>query len=155
MMAENKLIENMRIESLHKDDLKYVLELYVLLEIDNAKIMNLDKALEVYDKMMAYPDYKIYVAKLDSKIVGTFSLIIMDNITHLGRPSGLIESVVVLERYRSIGIGKKMMEFAIQQCKQANCYKMSLSSNLIRKRAHAFYERLGFKQHGYSFLIDI
>ena len=105
--------------------------------------------------MKQYPDYKIYVAKINDRIVGTFSLLIIDNIVHLGQRSGLVESFVVHSDYRSKGIGKVMMEFALKKCKEANCYKMCLSSNKVRERAHKFYEKLDFKKHGYSFLIEL
>jgi GNAT superfamily N-acetyltransferase len=105
--------------------------------------------------MMTSPNYKLFVAKYEGAIVGTFALAIMDNLAHLGKSSGLVEDVVVAKEMRSKGIGKKMMEYALDICKENNCYKMCLSSNLIRKRAHSFYENLGFKKHGYSFLIEI
>jgi GNAT superfamily N-acetyltransferase len=47
-----------------------------------------------------------------------------------------------------------MMQYAIQLCRRAGCYKVTLSSNLKRKSAHEFYESLGFQRHGYSFLIN-
>ena len=154
-MNKKKQIDDIIIETITKNDLKYVLDLYSLPDIDNGKSLQIDKAKEIFEIMSTYPSYKIYVAKLNDIIVGTFSLIIMDNIIHFGRSTGLVESVVVHEKYRSLGIGKKMMEFAIQRCKESNCYKMSLSSNMTRERAHSFYERLGFKKHGYSFMIEI
>ncbi len=30
-----------------------------------------------------------------------------------------------------------------------------LSANLIREDAHRFYEAVGFKKHGYSFLVSL
>ena len=33
------------------------------------------------------------------------------------------------------------------------CYKLVLSSHLQRHEAHGFYEGLGFRKHGFSFLI--
>ena len=107
-----------------------------------------------YSMMQSYPNYKIYIAKYNDEIVGTFSLSIMDNISHLGKCSGLIESVVVRKDMRSKGIGRKMMEYAFEICRKNNCYKMNLSSNLKRERAHKFYENLGFEKHGYSFSIE-
>jgi hypothetical protein len=46
-----------------------------------------------------------------------------------------------------------MMEHARALCRAAGCYKMALSSNLTRERAHAFYDSLGFARHGYSFQV--
>jgi GNAT superfamily N-acetyltransferase len=49
------------------------------------------------------------------------------------------------------GIGKKMMQHAIQLATENGCYKAVLSSNVKRERAHVFYESLDFERHGYSF----
>jgi len=138
-----------------KKDLPDILKLYADSDIDNGKILSIEGAEAIFNKMKTYPNYKIYIAVGQDKILGTFSLSIMDNIAHLGKSSGLVESVVVEEKIRSKGIGKKMMEYALNICRKNNCYKMCLSSNLIRTKAHDFYEKLGFKKHGYSFLIEI
>lgn len=67
----------------------------------------------------------------------------------------VVEDVVVDIEFQSQGIGRQMMEYAIETCRKNGCYKMTLSSNLKRERAHRFYENLGFEKHGYSFLIEI
>ena len=46
-----------------------------------------------------------------------------------------------------------MMEFAMEFARQQGCYKLTLSSNLARGDAHAFYRSLGFEQHGLSFQV--
>ena len=79
----------------------------------------------------------------------------MDNLAHMGSKSGLIEDVVVSQALHGQGIGKQMIAFAIQTCKEKSCYKVCLSSNLKRKNAHKFYENIGFKIHGYSFLMEL
>ena len=79
----------------------------------------------------------------------------MDNLGHLGAPSGIVEDVVVDPACHSRGIGQAMMRFAIERCRERQCYKLMLSSNAKRERAHAFYEALGFARHGYSFRIEL
>jgi GNAT superfamily N-acetyltransferase len=144
-----------KITETKKEDLPAVLELYADEDIDNGNILPKQKAEAIFTKMQSYPNYKIYLARCDGIVAGTFSLAVMDNIAHLGKSSGLVEDVVVAKSMRSKGIGKKMMEHALKICKENNCYKMSLSSNLKRIRAHEFYEKLGFEKHGYSFIIKI
>ena len=46
-----------------------------------------------------------------------------------------------------------MMEYARERCAQAGCYKLALSSNSRRRKAHAFYRSLGFEAHGVSFTV--
>ena len=43
------------------------------------------------------------------------------------------------------GIGKLLMERAEMWAREHGCKIVSLRSNVIRERAHAFYERLGYK----------
>jgi len=146
---------NIEILEAKKEDLPSILKLYAVEDIDNGDMLSIGKAEVIFNRMQSYPNYKIYIAKYNGKTVGTFSLSIMDNIAHLGKSSGLVEDVVVDNTMRSKGIGKIMMEYAMKICKENNCYKMSLSSNLKRERAHSFYEKLGFEKHGFSFLIKI
>ena len=87
-------------------------------------------------------------------IVGTFALLIMDNLAHQGTPSGVVEDVAVLNDLQGKGIGKMMMKFAMEKCQEAGCYKLVLSSNVKRTEAHAFYESLDFEKHGFSFRVN-
>lgn len=136
-----------------KEDLPAILRLYAVEDIDNGDVLPVTEAGKIFDRMKSYPNYKIYIARWNGEAVGTFSLSIMDNIAHRGKSSGVVEDVVVADHMRSLGIGKIMMEYALDICGKNNCYKMSLSSNLKRERAHSFYEKLGFEKHGFSFSI--
>jgi len=133
-------------------DLPDVLRLYA--PLDNGKTIPLDQAERIFDKMKCYPDYKIYVSISEKKIVGTFALLIMDNLAHFGAPSAVIEDVAVDPEWQRSGIGKMMMRHALEIAAEKGCYKAALSSNLKNERAHAFYEALGFERHGYSFRIS-
>jgi len=129
--------------------------LYAQKDIDNGEGLSIKEANRIFSKFQTYPNYSLYIAITENKIVGTFELLIMDNLAHCGKPSGIIEDVIVDSNYRSMGIGKKMMEFAMGICKKQGCYKLALSSNSIRERAHIFYKNLGFEQHGFSFLVEL
>ena len=134
-----------------REDLAAILALYADLETDG-KVLALPAAESILERMQRYPNYTVYIAVVEDQIVGTFELLIMDNLAHMGAPSGIVEDVVVHPAWRGRGIGKQMMLFAIEQCRQAGCYKLALSSNLKREAAHRFYEALGFQKHGYSFV---
>lgn len=130
------------------------MDLYAQPDLDDGQVLPLHEAKKIFARMIAYPDYRVYVAEVDGKIVGTFALIIMDNLGHVGTPSGLIEDVAVSPSCQRQGIGKAMMQYAMERCRKAGCYKLTLSSHLKRTRAHEFYHSLGFTRHGYSFLIE-
>lgn len=138
-----------------KADLPAILALYGQPDIDNHDVLDLPAAERILGKMHQYPNYDVYVAALKNEVIGTFALLIMDNLAHLGAPSGIVEDVVVSAQWRGQGVGKQMMRFAMGECRKARCYKLMLSSNLKREPAHRFYEELGFQKHGYSFLVDL
>jgi GNAT superfamily N-acetyltransferase len=138
-----------------EQDLPAVLALYAQPDLDDGYTLDLPAAQNLFRKMQSYPNYALYVAEIEDKVIGTFALLIMDNLAHQGRPSGVAEDVVVNAEWRGKGVGKQMMAFAIEKCREAGCYKLALSSNLRRTQAHKFYETLGFERHGYSFLIRL
>lgn len=135
-----------------KDDLPSILDLYA--RALDGEALDLATGEALYERIRAYPDYRLQVAEIDGKLAGTFALLIMDNLGECGRPSGVVEDVVVEPALQRSGVGRAMMKQAMQICRQCGCYKMTLSSNLRRTAAHAFYEALGFEKHGYSFRID-
>jgi len=138
-----------------RTDLPELLRLYAQPELDNGETLDLADAEKIFVRITRYPDYSLYVATCDDLVVGTFALMIMDNLGHVGTPSAIIEDVAVDPAWHGKGVGRSMMQYALALAKQKGCYKALISSNLKRSRAHAFYESLGFERHGYSFRIDL
>ena len=136
-----------------KADLPDILRLLAQPDMDGGKVMPLAEAERLFERMARYPDYRMIVALRDGRIVGSFALLVMDNLGHLGAPSGVLEDVVVDPLCQGQGVGRAMMRHALRLCGEKGCYKVALSSRLSRERAHAFYESLGFERHGYSFRI--
>ena len=56
-----------------------------------------------------------------------------------------INGLVVDETYRSRGVGRLLLEHAEQWARERELRSVVLRSNVIRARAHAFYERLGYQ----------
>jgi GNAT superfamily N-acetyltransferase len=135
-------------------DLPAILSLYGQLGQDDGTVLGLDEATSIFNRLRSYPDYRIHVALADSKIIGTFALLIMDNLAHRGARSAILEDVVVDEEQRGQGVGKQMMVYAGDLCREKRCYKMALNSNRHRVEAHRFYESLGYERHGYSFALQ-
>src|SRR5262245_22122755 len=105
-------------------DLPGVLALYAQPELDDGVVLPLDEAARLLERFDRYPDYTLYVAEQDGAIVGSFALLIMDNLGHLGAPSGIAEDVVVDPARQGGGIGGAMMQFAIARCREKRCYKL-------------------------------
>jgi len=143
------------IQEAKAEDLPAIFSLYAQPDIDNGKVLSAEEAQKIFTRIKCYPNYRIFVAKAKGEILGTFALLIMDNLAHMGAPSGIVEEVAVHPNWQGKEIGKQMMEFAMNRCRKMGCYKLALSSNLKREAAHRFYESLGFQKHGYSFLVAL
>ncbi|MEJ2624972.1 MAG: GNAT family N-acetyltransferase [Pseudolabrys sp.] len=146
--------ETLHIRAAQRADLPGVLALYAQPDFDGGSVLPLEEAEHIFARFARYPDYTLYVAEHDKQIVGTFALLSMDKIGHLGVPEAIVEDVVVDAALHGGGIGKAMMAFAADIARKKNCYKLVLSSNAKRVAAHEFYERLGFERHGYSFRLS-
>ncbi len=142
------------IREAEEKDLSGILALYRQPDMDG-KSLTTEQAAPIFEKMQAYPDYSVYVAERDGDIVGTFTLAVLDNLVHAGAKSAVIEAVVVKSGLQGQGIGKEMMTRAVALCREKGCYKAVLSSGAKRKKAHQFYEGLGFPVHGISFLMTL
>ena len=149
------MIDSVLCREASKTDLSEILRLYAQPDLDDGKVLPLSEAERIFERMARYPDDKIYVAAFTNHIVGTFAVLIMDNLGHLGTPSAVIEHVAVDPEWQGRGLGKMMMHYALEMASKAGCYKAVLSSNLKRHRAHSFYESLGFERHGYSFRVNV
>jgi ribosomal protein S18 acetylase RimI-like enzyme len=143
-------------------DLPQILQLYAQPSMDNGKVMALAAAKQQFAHFSQYPSYRLFVAcqadadaDAQEQVLGTYALLVMHNLAHQGTPSAIVEDVVVSEAHRSQGVGRAMMAHAMDLARQAGCYKLVLSSNQKRERAHAFYESLGFQRHGFSFQIEM
>jgi ribosomal protein S18 acetylase RimI-like enzyme len=62
-----------------------------------------------------------------------------------------IDTIIVDKDYRNKGIGKALMENAINFAINNNCEIVELTSKLNNENAHRFYEGIGFKKHSYKF----
>ena len=94
-------------EALEKD-LPQVLALYAQPGLDDGHTLTAEQATQHYRRFKEYPNYRLFVAELNGAIVGTFALLIMDNLAHLGAPSGVVEDVVVTAELRGKRIGRRM-----------------------------------------------
>lgn len=136
-------------------DLPAVLRAYEEAGIGGGVSFTAEEAGEQFARLRQYPWYRVFVAEADGEIAGTYALIILDLLAKRGARAGVVEEVAVLPSFQGQGIGRAMMEHARDECRRADCYKMTLSSNVAREGAHRFYDALGFERHGYSFLMRI
>lgn len=96
------------------------------------------------------------VVEWDGEVVGTLQLSFIPGLAHKGGLRGQIEAVHVASARRGSGLGGKMFEWAIDQCRARGCRLVQLTSDKARSEAHRFYDRLGFRatHEGYKLFLS-
>lgn len=91
-------------------------------------------------------NYLIVLEDLENskKIIGTLQLTIITYLTYQGGKRGQIEGVRIDEAYRGKGIGKQMIEWAINKSRELNCHLVQLTMDKNRSKTIEFYQKLGF-----------
>jgi len=94
----------------------------------------------------ADPNQRLLVAELDGAIAGTFQLSFLPGLSFRGAWRGQIEAVRIAGHLRGQGLGREMISWAIDRCRERSCRMVQLTTHASRERAHTFYERLGFER---------
>ncbi|HET9615936.1 MAG TPA: GNAT family N-acetyltransferase [Pseudolabrys sp.] len=84
------------------------------------------------------------VVEEGGEIVGCLQLSFIPGLSRLGLWRGQIESVRIASSRRGGGLGKRMFEWAIDECRKRGCEIVQLTTDKSRADARRFYEQLGF-----------
>jgi GNAT superfamily N-acetyltransferase len=97
------------------------------------------------------PEHRLLVAEYNGVVVGTLFVLVVANLSHGARPWAILENMIVDGNYRNKGIGHMLIDFALDFCRDAGCYKAQLLSNVKRDNAHRFYRSAGFQDSALGF----
>ncbi len=96
---------------------------------------------------------KLSIEENKKEIAWTY-LYILKNKLHK-EPFGFLENVYVEKKYRGKGIGTKIIKEAVKEAKKNNCYKLIATSRHKKLKVHKLYEKIGFKNHGVEFRLEL
>ena len=136
----------MEIRAICQNEIDALMSLYNPLNPHNNGINN--EAKDSIWKQIENNNNITYLGAFENeKMLASCFIAIIPNFTNNGRPIGYIENVITDEKHRRRGIGKKIIEKAIEIAKENNCFKVFLESGIHRKEAHEFYKKLGFDEN--------
>ncbi|MGB5203696.1 GNAT family N-acetyltransferase [Eudoraea sp.] len=112
---------------------------------ENFKTPLPEQYLNAFDKINSDQNQELMVMSNDSgDIIGTLQLSFIQYLTYQGGIRAQIEAVRVHEDYRNKGIGKELIQWAIDRAKQKEAHVVQLTTDKKRDTAVKFYEKLGF-----------
>jgi ribosomal protein S18 acetylase RimI-like enzyme len=105
-----------------------------------------------FERVLATDDHRIIVAEVEGKVVGVLH---MFERPALEKPcEAVVQALVVDSEARSSGVGEALMHEAEAWAQSRKLPSVSLYSRDDRKRAHAFYERIGYRIKATSVRMD-
>ena len=100
---------------------------------------------EAFASIERDPNQLLVVAERGGQVIGVLQLSFIPGLTRRGMWRGQIEGVRVATGERAGGIGRALLEWAIEECRRRGCGLVQLTSDKRRSAAHRFYEALGFE----------
>lgn len=110
----------MTVRRIKETDLDQLLFLYKHLHEDDI-VPSKEIIEKVWQKIISNDSFIYFVIEDYKQIVCSCNLTIIPNLTRGGRSIGLIENVVTHREYRNQGLGKTIINTAIDCAKQHNC----------------------------------
>lgn len=90
------------------------------------------------------PNQFLAVFEADQEIVGCLQLSFIPGLSRRGAWRGQIESVRIKAPLRGAGLGRQMLNWAMETCRTRGCRLVQLTSDKSRVEAGEFYQSLGF-----------
>jgi len=106
---------------------------------------DLERMMEFYNCYKDNEDYVYLCAEKDGQITGTITGVRCYSLLTQYSPFMVLETVIVSSEYRGMGIGNRLMKRIEEIAKEKGCKEIMFVSSAHRKRAHKFYESLGYK----------
>jgi GNAT superfamily N-acetyltransferase len=89
---------------------------------------------------------RILTARLGGELVGVAVISFLWTLEH-GGPAAWLDEVYVEPSRRGEGIGRKLVEAAMQVARESGCIALDLEVDAGHEAAERLYERMGFRRH--------
>lgn len=109
---------------------------------------NMAQLAKMVKKIANNPDYILVGAKNEKEqLVGAvMGITCMDTVGEC-QPFMVLENLIVSEKNRRQGVGKKLVNYIEETARERNCYFIMLMSRAKRTEAHLFYESMGYSKN--------
>lgn len=132
----------MRIRSATMQDHEAVMGLMQFLHPDDPTTPASDSS-AIYTDIIRSPNLVLLVAEQAGALLGSCYLNVIANLTRGGAPYAVIENVVTHPDFRKQGIGRQLMQHAVQLAAERQCYKIMLLTGRDES-VQSFYLKCGF-----------
>lgn len=112
---------------------------------ENFSVPIRDSYTNAFNNILSDPNQELMVAENEiAEIVGTFQLTFIQYLTYQGGIRAQIEAVRVRKDQRGLGLGSKILIWAIERARERGAHLLQLTTDKQRPEAIKFYESQGF-----------
>jgi GNAT superfamily N-acetyltransferase len=101
-------------------------------------------------EVAATADHALVVAEQAGRAVGLLHLFARPAIEN--PKEAVVRAIVVDAGTRRSGVGRRLMDYAENWGRERGCRSVTLSSNVTRAPAHAFYDALGYRRSATAYV---
>jgi len=94
-------------------------------------------------------------AERNGEVIGCLQLTFIPGLSRVGLWRGQIESVRAASKFRGSGLGRRLFEWAIEECRKRGCGLVQLTTDKSRPDALRFYQSLGFAASHEGMKLDL
>ena len=129
------------------EDIETMVKLVSLIfSVEEDFSIDVEKQQRGLEMFFAYPSGRcLLVAEFQGNVIGMCSAQLLVS-TAEGGWKGLVEDVVVAERFRGLGIGKRMLSALEEWAREQSAKRMDLLADRCNTNALEFYDRLEWKK---------
>ncbi len=100
--------------------------------------------IDAFNAIESDPNQLLAVVEQDEHVIGCLQLSFIPGLSRKGMWRGQIESVRIASNIRGGGVGRQMIAWAIDKCRERGCGLVQLTTDKSRADALRFYQSLGF-----------
>jgi GNAT superfamily N-acetyltransferase len=138
-------MEHLEIKLIEKENIFTILPLLKELNTNTPEIVLKERLLE-----MTTQNYKCIGMYLNEELVGISGLWFLTR--HYCGKTVEPDHVVIAEKHRNKGLGKKLFEWIYKYAQSIGCESSELNTYIENVKSHQFYENEGYKKLGYHYL---
>jgi GNAT superfamily N-acetyltransferase len=137
----------LKIETARNSDLEPILQL-LRTQLEEHDIVLTTESLQRATQGLIenHANGRILCARLDRALVGVAVISFLWTLEH-GGPAAWLDEVYVEPSQRGAGIGKQLVEAAMQVARDNGCIALDLEVDAGHEAAERLYERMNFKRH--------
>ena len=141
--------ETVAFRSAYKEDLPAIVQLLADDELAISRESTSDEAADIYSAAFEAIDRDshnhLIVGLVQESVIAVLQLTFIPNLTYSGGWRAQIEGVRVDRSLRGNGVGRLLIEYAIDRARGRRCAIVQLTTDKRRSNVIEFYESIGFK----------